>query len=110
MALFMFALAGIPPTAGFVGKFYIFSAAIQAGYIWLAIIGVMNSLISVYYYLRITVLIYMKPAEAELGPVTFSPGLTAVLAATAVGVMLIGIFPGCLYDLAVNAVKIFPGL
>jgi hypothetical protein len=52
----------------------------------------------------------MKPAEAELGPVTFSPGLTAVLAATAVGVMLIGIFPGALYDLAMNAVKIFPGL
>ncbi len=48
MALFMFALAGIPPTAGFVGKFYIFSAAIKAGYIWLAIIGVMNSLVSVY--------------------------------------------------------------
>ena len=110
MALFMFALAGIPPTAGFVGKFYIFSAAVQAGYIWLAIIGVMNSLVSVYYYLRITVLMYMKPAEADLGPVTFSPGLTAVLAVTAAGVLLIGIFPGSLYDLAMNAVKIFPGL
>jgi NADH-quinone oxidoreductase subunit N len=73
MALFMFALAGIPPTAGFVGKFYIFSAAVQAGYIWLAIIGVMNSLVSVFYYLRITVLMYMKPAEADLGPVVFSP-------------------------------------
>jgi NADH-quinone oxidoreductase subunit N len=110
MALFMFALAGIPPTAGFVGKFYIFSAAVQSGYIWLAIIGVMNSLVSVFYYLRITVLMYMKPAEADLGPVTFSPGLTAVLAATAFGVLLIGIFPGSIYDLAVNAVKIFPGL
>jgi NADH-quinone oxidoreductase subunit N len=83
MALFMFALAGIPPTAGFVGKFYIFSAAVQAGYIWLAIIGVMNSLVSVFYYLRITVLMYMRPAEADLGPVTFSPGPTAVLASCA---------------------------
>jgi NADH-quinone oxidoreductase subunit N len=110
MALFMFALAGIPPTAGFVGKFYVFSAAIQAGYIWLAIIGVMNSLVSVYYYLRITVLMYMKPAEADLGPVVFSPAQTAVVAVTALGVLLIGIFPGSLYDLAVNAVKIFPGL
>jgi NADH-quinone oxidoreductase subunit N len=110
MALFMFALAGIPPTAGFVGKFYIFSAAVQAGYIWLAIIGVMNSLVSVFYYLRITVLMYMKPAEADLGPVSFSPAVTAVLAATAAGVLLIGIFPGSLYDLAMNAVKIFPGL
>ncbi len=85
MALFMFALAGMPPTAGFVGKFYIFSAAIQGGFIWLTILGVMNSLISMYYYLRITVLIYMKPAEADLGPVTFSPGLTAVLAVTPPG-------------------------
>jgi NADH-quinone oxidoreductase subunit N len=110
MALFMFALAGIPPTAGFVGKFYIFSAAIQAGYIWLAIIGVMNSLVSVYYYLRITVLMYMKPAEADLGPVVFSPAQTAVVAVTAAGVLLIGIFPGFLYNLAVNSVKIFPGL
>ncbi|MGA9756145.1 MAG: NADH-quinone oxidoreductase subunit N [Desulfobaccales bacterium] len=110
MALFMFALAGIPPTAGFVGKFYIFSAAIQAGYIWLAIIGVMNSLVSVFYYLRITVLMYMKPAEADLGLVTFSPAQTAVVAVTAAGVLAIGIFPGCLYNLAMNAVKIFPGL
>ena len=110
MALFMFALAGIPPTAGFVGKFYIFSAAIQAGYIWLAIIGVMNSLVSVFYYLRITVLMYMKPAEADLGPVVFSPAQTAVVALTAAGVLAIGIFPGCLYNLAMSAVKIFPGL
>jgi NADH-quinone oxidoreductase subunit N len=110
MALFMFALAGIPPTAGFVGKFYIFSAAVQAGYIWLAIIGVMNSLVSVFYYLRITVLMYMKPAEADLGPVAFSPAQTAVVAVTAAGVLLIGIFPGGLYNLAMNAVKIFPGL
>ena len=110
MALFMFALAGIPPTAGFVGKFYIFSAAVQAGYIWLAIIGVMNSLVSVFYYLRITVLMYMKPAEADLGPVDFAPAQTAVVALTAAGVLAIGIFPGSLYNLAMNAVKIFPGL
>jgi NADH-quinone oxidoreductase subunit N len=110
MALFMFALAGIPPTAGFVGKFYIFSAAVQAGYIWLAIIGVMNSLVSVFYYLRITVLMYMQPAEADLGPVAFDPAPTAVVALTALGVLWIGIFPGFLYNLAVNSVKIFPGL
>jgi NADH-quinone oxidoreductase subunit N len=93
-----------------VGKFYIFSAAIQAGYIWLAIIGVLNSLVSVFYHLRITVLMYMKPAEADLGPVAFSPAQTAVLALTAAGVLLIGIFPGFLYNLAMTTVKIFPGL
>ena len=110
MALFMFALAGIPPTAGFVGKFYVFSAAVQAGYIWLAIIGVMNSVVSVYYYLRITVLMYMKPAEADLGPVSFAPAVTATLALTALGIMLIGVFPGFIYNLAMNSVKVFPGL
>jgi NADH-quinone oxidoreductase subunit N len=110
MAIFMFALAGVPPTAGFVGKFYVFSAAIKAGYIWLAIIGVMNSLVSVYYYLRITVLMYMKPAEADLGPITFPCGVTVAVVVTAVGTLAIGIFPGFLYNLAINSVKIFPGL
>ncbi|MGD0625339.1 MAG: NADH-quinone oxidoreductase subunit N, partial [Thermodesulfobacteriota bacterium] len=60
MAIFMFSLAGIPPTAGFVGKFYIFSAAVKAGYIGLAIIGVLNSALSVYFYLRVTVMMYMR--------------------------------------------------
>jgi NADH-quinone oxidoreductase subunit N len=110
MALFMFALAGIPPTMGFVGKFYIFSAAVKSGYIWLAILGVMNSLVSVFYYLRITVLMYMKPAEADLGPVTFTPDQAAVVAVAAFGVLWFGIFPGFLYNLAINSVKIFPGL
>jgi NADH-quinone oxidoreductase subunit N len=110
MALFMFALAGIPPTAGFMGKFYIFSAAVQGGFYWLAILGVMNSLVSVFYYLRITVLMYMKPAEADLGPVDFSAGQTAVVGLTAFGVLFIGIFPGFLYNLAMASVKIFPGL
>ena len=110
MALFMFALAGVPPTAGFVGKFYIFSAAVKSGYIWLAILGVMNSLVSVYYYLRITVLMYMRPAEADLGPIPFTKGVTFAVVLTAVGVLAIGIFPGFLYNLAVNSVKIFPGL
>jgi NADH-quinone oxidoreductase subunit N len=110
MAVFMFALAGMPPTAGFVGKFYIFSAAIQAGYIWLAILGVMNSLVSVYYYLRITVLMYMRPAEADLGPVAFTPAVTACVIVTALATVLVGIFPGWFYDLAMNSIKIFPSL
>ena len=110
MSVFMFAMAGVPPTAGFVGKFYIFSAAVQAGYIWLAIIGVMNSLVSVYYYLRITVLMYMRPAEAELGPIAFTPGLITALAITCAGTILVGVFPGWFYDLAVASVKIFPAL
>src|SRR5206468_11110698 len=60
MLLFMLSLGGIPPTAGFMGKFWLFGAAIEAGYVWLAVIGVLNSAISLYYYVRIVVFMYVK--------------------------------------------------
>ncbi len=104
MSVFMFALVGMPPTAGFVGKFYIFSAAVQAGYIWLVIIAVINSLISVYYYLRITVLMYMRPAEVE-APIEMTSTMTATLVVSALGVLLIGIFPNYIYALAQSSAK-----
>jgi len=72
MAIFMLSLAGIPPLAGFVGKFYVFSAAVKQGFIWLTIIGVLNSLVSVYYYLRVTVFMYMKEPVKEVGQLSFS--------------------------------------
>ncbi len=71
MALFMFSLAGLPPTAGFMGKFYVFSAAVAKGYVWLVVIAVLNSLVSVYYYFRVTIKIYMQPAEKEITPICF---------------------------------------
>ncbi len=99
MSLFLFSLAGIPPTAGFMGKFYIFSAAIQEGYLILAIIGVINSVISVYYYLRVTVVMYMKePAttaksETPVAALIFSPALIIAVIISAYGVLRMGIFP-----------------
>ncbi len=74
MLLFMLSLGGIPPTAGFMGKFWLFGAAIDAGYVWLAVIGVLNSAISLYYYVRIVVFMYLKPPMAG-SPVTTSPAL-----------------------------------
>src|SRR5207253_10876786 len=59
MLLFMLSLGGIPPTAGFMGKFWLFSAAIEAGYVWLAVIGVLHSAISLYYYIRVEVFMYI---------------------------------------------------
>jgi len=106
MAVFLFSLAGIPPTAGFVGKFYIFSAAVKAGYIWLAIIGVMNSLVSVYYYLRITVMMYMKEPVKELGPLSLSPSMVIALIIAIAGTLLIGIFPSPYLDLARQSVPL----
>jgi NADH-quinone oxidoreductase subunit N len=60
MLVFMLSLGGIPPTAGFMGKLWLFSAAIEAGYVWLAVIGVLNSAISLYYYVRVVVFMWMK--------------------------------------------------
>ena len=100
MAVFMFSLAGIPPLAGFTGKFYIFSAAVKAGYLWLTIIGVLNSVLAVYYYLRVTVLMYMKEPTREFGPLSISPLVVAVLLITIYFTIQLGIYPSHLMDLA----------
>lgn len=104
MAVFMFSLAGIPPMAGFIGKFYIFSAAVKAGYVGLAIIGVINSVISVYYYLRITVLMYMKDPQREFAPILLSPFVLIALIITVFGTLQMGIFPSKIIELAKNSI------
>jgi NADH-quinone oxidoreductase subunit N len=100
MAVFMFSLAGIPPTAGFVGKFYIFSAAVKAGYLGLAIIGVLNSALSVYFYLRVTVMMYMRNPEKETTGLDLSPAMVIVLIVAVIGVLQMGITPSQYMNLA----------
>jgi NADH-quinone oxidoreductase subunit N len=92
MLIFMFSLTGIPPTAGFIGKFNIFMAAIKAGYTWLAVIAVIFSAISAYYYLRVVMNMYMKEPseEAAIHP---SPSLGLALLISVVMVFVIGIIP-----------------
>lgn len=92
MTLFMLALAGIPGTAGFMGKFYLFSSAVKAGVIDLAILGVMTSLISVYYYLRLPVAMYMRDAPDE-EPAEASSSELLVLGICALAVLYLGFFP-----------------
>jgi len=100
MTIFMLSMAGIPPLAGFMGKFYIFSAAVKANLYWLAIIGVLNSALSVYYYLRVTVVMYFREAEKETTGLTFSlAGVIGVIIAVA-GVLYLGIFPSSVLALA----------
>jgi NADH-quinone oxidoreductase subunit N len=99
MLLFMLSLGGIPPTAGFMGKFWLFGAAIEAGYVWLAVIGVLNSAISLYYYIRIVVFMYLKKETTGSEP-TASPGLTLTLAAAVVATIALGIYPRLLFELA----------
>lgn len=104
MTIFLFSLAGIPPAAGFVGKFYLFSGAIQAGYFWLAIIGVLNSAASVYYYLRVMVYMYMKEPVEDFGWLTVTPAFALCLLVSVAGVLIPGISPGVLLSLAQKAV------
>ena len=106
MAIAMFSLAGIPPTAGFVAKFYIFSAVIMGGYLELAIIGVLLSGVSVYYYLRVVVWMYMR--ESTLAVPDKQGGLSysgvAGLCLSALVILIIGLFPSDLLRMAQEAV------
>jgi len=99
MLLFMLSLGGIPPTAGFMGKFWLFSAAVESGYMWLAVIGVLNSAISLYYYIRVVVFMYLKKDATGSEPV-FSPGLALAVAVTVVATIALGIYPRVLFDVA----------
>jgi NADH-quinone oxidoreductase subunit N len=98
MALFMFSLAGIPPFAGFFGKYYVFAGAIQGGFTWLAIVGVLMSAVSAYYYLRLVVMMYFKEyAGAQEEPVA---GLAfGALVLSAIVVVGMGLFPSLIIDL-----------
>jgi NADH-quinone oxidoreductase subunit N len=99
MLLFMLSLGGIPPTAGFMGKLWLFGAAIDAGYVWLAVIGVLNSAVSIYYYLRIVVFMYLKKETTGSEP-TASPALSLALAIAVVVTIALGIYPRLLFELA----------
>ena len=99
MLMFMLSLGGIPPTAGFMGKFWLFSAAIEAKYYWLAVIGVLNSAISLYYYVRIVVFMYLKKETIGSTPVT-SPTLAVALGVAVFGTILLGVYPRLLFELA----------
>ncbi|MFQ5892750.1 MAG: NADH-quinone oxidoreductase subunit N [Nitrospinota bacterium] len=103
MALFMFALAGIPPTAGFVGKFYIFSAAVQSGFIGLAVIGVMASLVSVYYYLRVVVVMYMREPAGEIPLAPWSAHTHVAVVVAAAATLALGLFPNAFMTAATQS-------
>jgi NADH-quinone oxidoreductase subunit N len=101
LVLFMLSLAGIPPTAGFMGKFYVFGAAVRAGKTGLAIVAVLNSVVGVAYYLRVVVALVLKEPDvawARGARATLAP-ILAILAAT-IGTLQFGLFPGLLYRLA----------
>ncbi len=99
LSLCLLSLAGIPPTMGFVAKFYVFSAAVSAGYTGLAVIGALGGALGVYYYLRPIVLMYMTP-DGEPVPIERSPTVNGVLGLACAAVLLFGVLPDLIVPLA----------
>ena len=109
LALCLFSLAGIPATAGFIGKFFVFKSAIESGLYALALIGVINSLISIGYYLKVVYILYMRDTVEPEGPprLAWSDGLALGLCGA--GILAWGVFPSALWDLARHAAVTFFG-
>jgi len=102
MLLALVSLAGMPPLAGFFGKFTLLMAVIKSGYLWLALIAGVNIVISLYYYLMVAKRIYVDPAR-NLSKITIAPHLQLLLGIAIVGIIVIGIFQGPFLDMAINA-------
>jgi NADH-quinone oxidoreductase subunit N len=104
MTIFLLSLGGFPPMAGFIAKWYVFSAAVKAGYAWLAIIGVLTSVVSVFFYLRVVVMMYMSDDVAD-GPLT-SPTTASLVAlgVPMVAIFYLGILPTRVLDLAIKSI------
>jgi NADH-quinone oxidoreductase subunit N len=99
MLVLMLSLAGIPPTIGFLGKYYVFLAAVNANLTWLAVIGVLNSAISLYYYIRLVVFMYLKKETTGSEPVA-GPSMTMALTVAVVATLVLGVYPRLLFQVA----------
>ncbi len=106
MMVCLLSLAGIPPLAGFVGKFYLFAGAIQAGYLWLAFIGLIMSMVSVYYYLNVAKAMYIGEAEDD-SPIKIGVSAQLALWVCLAGTILIGVYPAPLTKLVQSALSLF---
>jgi NADH-quinone oxidoreductase subunit N len=107
MTIFLLSLTGIPPTAGFVGKFYIFAALISAKWFWLAIIGVLNSVVSLYYYVRILRNMFLRDPAPNAGPINIPVSQLIVLAVLVIPTLLLGLYFGPIVEFAQASVGMF---
>jgi NADH-quinone oxidoreductase subunit N len=101
--LALLSLAGIPPMAGFVGKFYLFYAAMQKGYLWLVIAGALNSTVSLYYYLLILKRMYIFDPKGNYPRIVQPRSLKLALFVTIAGILLMGVFPGPIINFTTHA-------
>jgi NADH-quinone oxidoreductase subunit N len=104
LSICLFSLMGIPPSAGFSGKFYIFAGALNAGYVWLAVLGVLNSAVSLYYYLRVMVFMYFKNTEEDFSWIQLKPGATICIVLSVIAVLYMGLLPSGIMSLARQAI------
>ena len=101
LTIFMLSLIGVPLTGGFFGKFYIFKAALESHLVWLTVLGLLNSAVAAYYYLRILVMMYMhEPGQATTEAEPLTPSLRLALILPALGTLVLGIFPSWVLDFA----------
>lgn len=106
-AIFLLSLIGVPLTGGFFGKFYIFKAALESKLIWLSVLGLLNSAVAAYYYLRILVVMYMHEPAGDAADVEPLPaGLITTLLASVAGILVLGIFPALLLEFAIRSAKL----
>jgi NADH-quinone oxidoreductase subunit N len=103
MALCLLSLTGVPPLAGFVAKFYIFAAALNAGLVWLVVIAVLNSVVSAYYYVGVIVAMYMQEGGVAVEQMSRRPGLLISVAVGVAGVIALGVYPQPYMGAAVSA-------
>jgi NADH-quinone oxidoreductase subunit N len=106
MLIFLLSLAGIPPTAGFIGKYFIFLSLVQTGHYYLAVLGVVYAVVALYYYFRLVVVMFTKHPTNDT-PYASSLGLRVALGVCVAATLLIGIFPQRLIELASEAIRPF---
>ncbi|MEX1130026.1 MAG: NADH-quinone oxidoreductase subunit N [Vicinamibacterales bacterium] len=104
MTIFLLSLGGFPPMAGFIGKWYIFSAVVQEGHYWLAIIGFLTSVVSVFFYLRIVVMMYMTEGPEAVRPRVPATAMAGLALAT-LAVLYLGVLPSAVLDLALASIS-----
>ena len=105
LLVFMLSLGGIPPTAGFWGKLWLFGAAIDAGFIWLAVIAVANSALSIYYYLRVVVFMWINQDEPAGSPIVIGPAMGVAIGIALLGTVVFGLYPQFLFEQAEAAAR-----
>jgi NADH-quinone oxidoreductase subunit N len=107
MLFALLSLGGIPPTAGFIGKFFVFKAAVDAGYWWLALLGILNAFVALYYYLSIVKYMYLYRSDDEEVPIPISRAAQVGLAVSVFFIIFLGVYAGPAYDLTREAANAF---